>query len=101
LHQNSSDLYELAEYAYLENASMSYADENKSLESGWKIFSKLGIRPATLLPSLLLADETTVKVAEDLGFSSLINSSQNLQFSKLKIINSLIFLTKTDARFRN
>jgi hypothetical protein len=98
LHENSSDLFELAEYAYLDNTSLSYSDQNKSIASEFKIFSKLGIKPATLLPSLLVADETTVKVAGDLGFSSLITSSQNLHSSKLKILNSLIFLTKTDAK---
>ncbi len=96
---SNSDLFDLAQYAYLDDdaVGMSYADQNRSISSGLRIFSEMGLRPATLLPSLILADRTTVKVAEDLGFSGMISESQNLQSNELRVLDSLIFLTEIDA----
>lgn len=96
---NNSDLFDLAQYAYLDDAAvgMSYADQNRSIASGLKIFLEMGLRPATLLPSFLLADRTTANVAEDLGFSGMISLSQNLQSNELRVLDSLIFLSKKDA----
>lgn len=99
LGRNGSDLFELAQYAYLDssNAGMSYVDQNNSIAAGLKIFSQMGIRPVTLLPSSRMTDETTVKVAEDLGFSGLISISKDLQSDKLRVIDSLVFLTKEES----
>lgn len=99
LVSDNSDLFDLAQYACLDEdaVGMSYADQNRSIASGLRIFSEMGLRPATLLPSRFLADRTTAKVAEDLGFSGMISTSQNLQSNELRVLDSLVFLTERDA----
>jgi hypothetical protein len=98
LHQNGSDLFEIAEQAYSPDAGEIDPRQNETIRAGHLLLYKMGIKPATLLPHLLKADGSTVKVAEELGFSSLITTSQDLNSEKLRILNSIIFLIKTDGQ---
>lgn len=93
LHHNNSDLFEIAEYAYSPKACGIDPEQNETMRSAYLVLHKLGIRPATLLPSMLKADEMTLNVAEELGFSSLVTTSP-LKSEKLRILNSLISLKK-------
>jgi hypothetical protein len=97
LHQNNSDLFEIAECAYSADGDKSYADQNRSIATGLETFSRLGIHPRTLIPSNLEADESTVKVTENLGFENMITSSQNLDTGRLRVLDTWIPLTKADG----
>lgn len=97
LHQNNSDLFEIAEYAYSPKACGIDPEQNETMRSAYLVLHKLGIRPATLLPSMLKADEMTLNVAEELGFSSLVTTSP-LKSEKLRILNSLISLKKDSGQ---
>ena len=72
----------------------SYKEQKKIIKSGLKNLTSIGIKPTTFLPPFGSADGTTVKVAEDLGFKTLVSLSGNLNSDKLLIIDSWISLTE-------
>jgi predicted nuclease of predicted toxin-antitoxin system len=100
LHQNKSDLFEIAQYAYSEENGQSYEDLKKSISTGLQTFSRLGIRPVTLIPSLLEADKSTVWVAEELGFEILVASSQSLDADRLEVLNTYVSLTRENGELK-
>lgn len=99
LNENFLDLFEIAEHGYTPNApeelkGKSYKEQKKIIKSGLKNLTSIGIKPTTFLPPFGSADGTTVKVAEDLGFKTLVSLSGNLNSDKLLIIDSWISLTE-------
>ena len=100
LHQNDSDLFEIAEYAYSDRDGQSYEIQKRSINDSLQVLLRLGIRPATLIPSRLNAYEDTVRAAEELGFENIIASSQSLDPDRLKVLNTLVSMTEETGRLR-
>lgn len=78
--EDYSDLVEIGQHGYTHNTSerfrgMSYDEQKNILEKGLKILVSVGITPSTFIPPYESVDNTTVKVAEDLGFQIFTNVS--------------------------
>ena len=101
LHQNDSDLFEIAEYAYSDQDRQSYEDQKRSINDSLQALLRLGIWPTTLIPSRLNADEDTVRAAEELGFGNMISSSQSLDPGRLKVLNTLVSMTEETGRLKD
>ena len=101
LHQNDSDLFEIAEYAYSDQSSRSYEDQKRSITDSLQELLRLGIRPATMIPSRLNADEDTVRAAGELGFENIIASSQSLDTGRLKVLNTLVSMTEETGKLKD
>ena len=95
---NYSDLVEIGLHGYTHNASemlqgMSYDEQKSVLEKGLQIFGSMGITPSTFIPPFGSADNTTVEVAEDLGFQSFASIYGGLSSNKLIILDNYLSLT--------
>ena len=101
LHQNDSDLFEIAEFAYSDRDGQSYEDQKRSINNSLQALLRLGIRPATLIPSRLKADEDTIRAAEELGFENLITSTQSLDAGQLKVLNTLASMTEETGELKD
>jgi len=101
VNDDYSDLVEIGLHGYTHNASemlqgMSYDEQKNILEKGLQIFVSMEIIPSTFIPPFGSADNTTVKVAEDLGFQSFVSiygglSSNNT--NNILILDNYIELT--------
>ena len=101
LHQNDSDLFEIAEFAYSDQDGQSYEDQKRSISDGLQALLRLDIRPVTLIPSRLNADKGTVQAAEELGFENLISSSQIPDPGRLKVLNTLVSMTEETGELKD
>jgi peptidoglycan/xylan/chitin deacetylase (PgdA/CDA1 family) len=95
---NYSDLVEIGLHGYTHNSSemlqgMSYDEQRDIVEKGLQIFNSLGIIPSTFIPPFGSADNTTVKVAEDLGFQSFSSIYGGLFSEKMLILDNYLSLT--------
>jgi hypothetical protein len=95
---NYSDLVEIGLHGYTHNSSemlqgMSYDEQRDIVEKGLQIFDSLGIIPSTFIPPFGSADNTTVKVAEDLGFQSFSSIYGGLFSEKMLILDNYLSLT--------
>jgi peptidoglycan/xylan/chitin deacetylase (PgdA/CDA1 family) len=100
---NYSDLVEIGLHGYTHNASemlqgMSYDEQKNILEKGLQIFASIGIVPSTFIPPFGSADNTTVKVAEDLGFQSFASIYGGLSSNKMLILDNYLSLTTGEGR---
>ena len=101
LHQNDSDLFEIAEFAYSDQDGQSYEDQKRSISDGLQTLLRLDIRPVTLIPSRLNADKGTVQAAEELGFENLISSSQIPDPGRLKVLNTWVSMTEETGELKD
>lgn len=95
---NYSDLVEIGLHGYTHNASemlqgMSYDEQKAIVEKGLQIFASMGITPSTFIPPFGSADNTTVEVAEDLGFQSFASIYGGLSSDKVLILDNYLSLT--------
>ena len=95
---NYSDLVEIGLHGYTHNASemlqgMSYDEQKDIVEKGLQIFSSMGITPSTFIPPFGSADNTTVEVAEDLGFQAFSSIYGGLSSSEMLILDNYLSLT--------
>lgn len=94
-----SDFVEIGLHGYTHNSSeilrgMSYDEQKDIIEKGLQIFDSVGIMPSTFIPPFGSADNTTVKVAEDLGFQNLVSISGGLSSNKMLILDNYVsFIT--------
>lgn len=100
---NYSDLVEIGLHGYTHNASeifqgMSYDEQKNILEKGLQILVSMGIKPSTFIPPFGSADNTTVKVAEDLGFQSFVSTYGGLSSNKMLILDNYLSLTTGEGR---
>lgn len=103
VNEDYSDLVEIGLHGYTHNASemlqgMSYDEQKNILEKGLQIFVSMGITPSTFIPPFESADNTTVKVAEDLGFQSFISIYGGLSSNKMLILDNYLSLTTGEGR---
>jgi peptidoglycan/xylan/chitin deacetylase (PgdA/CDA1 family) len=99
---NYSDLVEIGLHGYTHNSSemlqgMSYDEQRDIVEKGLQIFDSLGIIPSTFIPPFGSADNTTVKVAEDLGFQSFSSIYGGLSSDKMLILDNYLSLTSVQG----
>jgi hypothetical protein len=100
LHQNYFDIFEIAQVGYTNDDSeamqgKSYDEQKTIMKEGLRLLNSIGIEPSTFIPPSGSADETTIRVAEELGFNSFVDLYENLSSSKLFILNSWVTLTET------
>jgi peptidoglycan/xylan/chitin deacetylase (PgdA/CDA1 family) len=98
VNRDYSDLVEIGLHGYTHNASemlrgMSYDEQKDILEKGLQIFDSMEITPSTFIPPFGSADNTTVEVAEDLGFQSFSSIYGGLSSSKMLILDNYLSLT--------
>jgi peptidoglycan/xylan/chitin deacetylase (PgdA/CDA1 family) len=99
---NYSDLVEIGLHGYTHNASemlqgMSYDEQREIFEKGLQIFDSMEITPSTFIPPFGSADNTTVEVAEDLGFQSFSSIYGGLSSDKMLILDNYLSLTTTEG----
>ena len=100
--ENYSDLVEIGLHGYTHNASemlqgMGYEEQKDIIEKGLQIFDSMGITPSTFIPPFGSADNTTVRVAEDLGFQSFSSIYGGLSSDKLLILDNYLSLTTEEG----
>lgn len=97
LHQNYFDIFEMAQLGYTNNdseilAGKTYQEQKTVIEKGLQIMKSVGISPTTFVPPSGSADDTTLTVAEELGFKNFVDLYENLSSSKLLILDSWVSL---------
>ena len=95
---NYSDLVEIGLHGYTHNSSemlqgMSYDEQREVVEKGLQIFDSMEITPSTFIPPFGSADNTTVQVAEDLGFQAFSSIYGGLSSSEMLILDNYVSLT--------
>lgn len=99
LDRNDSDLFEIVYHGCSpqvpeELIGKNYSSQKRIIEEGLKNLMAIGLEPSIFLPPLTSADETTAKVAEDIGFKTLVTNSKVTNSGKLLILD-YILLTET------
>jgi hypothetical protein len=102
VNRDYSDLVEIGLHGYTHNASemlrgMSYDEQKDIVEKGLQILASIEITPSTFIPPFGSADNTTVKVAEDLGFQSFVSIFGGLSSNKTLILDSYVSLTTREG----
>jgi hypothetical protein len=103
VNMDYSDLVEIGLHGYTHNASemlqgMSYEEQKDIIEKGLQIFDSMEIIPSTFIPPFGSADNTTVEVAEDLGFQTFSSIYGGLSSDKILILDNYISLTTGEGR---
>ncbi|MGB5926372.1 MAG: DUF2334 domain-containing protein [Dehalococcoidia bacterium] len=98
VNRDYSDLVEIGLHGYTHNSSemlqgMSYDEQREIVEKGLQIFDSMEITPSTFVPPFGSADNTTVEVAEDLGFQSFSSIYGGLSSSEMLILDNYLSLT--------
>ena len=98
VNRDYSDLVEIGLHGYTHNATerlrgMSYDEQRDVVEKGLQIFNSMEITPSTFIPPFGSADNTTVEVAEDLGFQTFSSIYGGLSSSKVLILDNYLSLT--------
>ncbi len=98
VNENYSDLVEIGQHGYTHKASerfqgMGYGEQRNAIKKGHQILVSTGIIPATFIPPFGSADNTTVKVAEDLGFQNFVSIFGGLSSNKMLILDNYLSLT--------
>ena len=97
-----SDLVEVGQHGYTHNTSerfrgMSYGEQKNIIDTGRQILVSIGITPSTFIPPFASVDNSTVEVAEDLGFQIFTNIgyaiTTGLSSDKMLILDNYIELT--------
>ena len=103
VNNDYSDLVEIGLHGYTHNASemlqgMSYAEQKNIIEKGLQILASIEITPSTFIPPFGSADNTTVEVAEDLGFQNFVSIFSGLSSNKTLILDNYVSLTTREGR---
>jgi hypothetical protein len=98
VNRDYSDLVEIGLHGYTHNSSemlrgMSYDEQKDIVEKGLQIFDSMEITPSIFIPPFGSADNTTVEVAEDLGFQSFSSIYGGLSSDKMLILDNYLSLT--------
>ncbi len=96
--EENFDIFEIGQEGYTDDDSglmkgKSYEEQKEIVEEGFRVLTSVGLRPDTFVPPHGSADETTVKVAEEIGFKGFVNLYENLRSDTLLVIDSWVSLT--------
>lgn len=99
MNENYFDIIEIAQHGYTHNrtevlTNQTYEEQKGIIQRGYNILSSIGIKPVTFLAPYGSADNTTVKVLEDLRFKVLSTNNHTLFSYRLLIAPSSISLTE-------